>query len=681
MPTKKVSETISVLLISEQLAAINFIEKTLKAHYILNSHTSSQAAEIKTILSKETIQLVLIDDDKNNPMRVGAVAATLKQLRLSVPILQLQSQANPQADYLKNGAALVCPINEGIAIQRSVALLLSVATGNEQRQTDAEKIADFKYKFDEFYHSLPDPVCYLQDGFFVDANRAFLRAFEVVDKAELDTFSLLDFVQRKSLNQVKNHLRQSQKADLSASPVAFEMQTKLGKSVEFIALSKPAKFGTERAVQLYLRPTSVANYGGLTDDTTGLMNREQMEFTIKQHQEKHNEAILVYIFIQNYREIWANDGRDEAEKLIASVAQLVAQQMPAHAEISRYTDDAILCCLPPMSRENARVLLADMSRQLAALVPETMVRMMTPNCFISYQTLSDKETPAVIISQLFKMVRHQAQSEAGEVLSEAGNLTIAKSDAQRLAQLREVLQAENFTLSFQPIASFSPDKTARYQGQIGLPKAVSDSYTTESMVLIAERYALMHELDQWLVTQLLKRLLSLDSSQRSAIVLFIPISADALKQPHFTPWLLEQLQHTGLDGKHFVFELALDNIKLAYHGAKQFAEAVKQYGAGVAIQNLNKLTEENEHIIDEIAPSILKLDLREIDTLDEQEETLVMNPICEKAQAIQATLIADYLTSPAQLSRIWPYDISLIQGKGMTPILDDLSYDFSSLTI
>lgn len=684
MPKKSSEKVTNILLISEQLPVIDFVEKTLKSQYVLNLHKTSQVSEVKMILSSENIHLVLLDDDKNNLVGGGAVKTALKDLDLSIPLLQLQSRQKPQGDYLKNGATLVCPVTDGAAIQSAVALLLDLASANRQQRENAKKIADFAHKFDDLYETLADPICYLQDGFFVDCNQAFLRTFDIADKKELDTFSALDFVSRKSMSAFKKHLRQSERTDQTATPVTLKMQSQSGEPLEFTALSKPARFGTESAVQLYLRSATAANHGGGSayDEATGLMNRGQMEISIRQHQKKNTgKATLAYLLIRNYRDVWANDGLKEAEKLMYAVAQYLQKQTPAHTEIARYTDDAILCYFPGLNSEKAHQLLIGIALPLGQLTPEKMVRMVQPSCFISHQTMTPEDSLQVIMGQLFKTVRGNALSETGDIVSQASTVSIAKTDNQRLKILKDALEDSNFILQYQPIASFSPDEFARYQGQVSLPEEVIANYTLESMISLAERHALMHKIDQWMIGVVLDRLLSMGDEERVNLQLFIPISADALKQKTFLPWLLEQIKHTGLKGEHFIFELTLDNIKQAYRGAKAFSQAVQQRGASLAIQNVNKLTEESEKIIDELKPRILKLDIQELSSLDEHEEPAVMNPICEKAADCGATLIAENLTSPAQLSRIWPYQITLIQGNGMTPVLDDLDYDFNSLAI
>lgn len=183
------------------------------------------------------------------------------------------------------------------------------------------------------------------------------------------------------------------------------------------------------------------------------------------------------------------------------------------------------------------------------------------------------------------------------------------------------------------------------------------------------------------MNHLFNKLLEADIEERKSVLIFIAISADSLKNPGFGEWLAEQMQHTGLGGEHFVFEMATDNIQNAYSGARTFTQLMRSNGAKIAVSRVGSLTNDNKRIIDDIQPDFIKLDLREIDTLDDTEEAEIMGEIREKADQMNIVLIAEYLESPAQLSRIWPYDVKFIQGDGMTPILDDMDFDFDEFDI
>ncbi len=688
MTEKKIKQITNIIIVSEQLEQVDIIEKSLKGAFTINTYVSNNIIEIKKILSRETIDLIIVDD-ADSTIGVGAVSSALKELKQKTPILQLESQESKIAggEFIKNGASVVCLNKDQLAIRHNTQLLLDYSQGQQILAKDSQTIDDYQEKFNDLYLGLADPVCYLHDGVFIDCNPAFLRAFEVSDKDELDELTILNFIDRRHQSDLKAHLRKSKRRDLSANPVLFNLQTKLGKPVEFTIMSKPSTFDDEEAVQVYMRSTSEGGVGtSLYDASTGLANREQMGFYLEQKLQQFaqngGQGFLVYLFVANYRDIWCLEGFEEAEKLITAVVKQIRETLSSHTEASRYTDDGLVIYMPGEDAKAIDKTITQLIKALDKLTPEGMSRMVEPLCYAGYDGFTQGSDHVKTIASLFRVSRNAALSQGARVSQPTTN-EVAKKDARRIEALQEVLKNETMELLFQPIASFEPDGTERYRERIRLTHGGEDGEVLELdlAVAVAERYQLMHKIDQWKMNQLFNLLLAMPIESREHLRIYIALSADSLRNANFAGWLTEQMQHTGLGGKHFVFEMSADDVINAYTGAVNLSQAVRRSGAGVAITKIGLLNTDNERIINEIRPEVIKLDLREIDTLDENEEAEVMGDLCAKASEIDALMIAEYLESPAQLSRIWPYDIKFIQGDGMTPILPAMDFNFDEFAI
>ncbi|PID66148.1 MAG: hypothetical protein CR975_04465 [Gammaproteobacteria bacterium] len=675
---------IDVIIVTEQLAQIDFIEKVLKKNYVINTYQANQINEVKRILDFEKIELIIIDDAEGT-LGVGSVRSAVKDLRLQTPILQLVSADSSQAfgTLMRNGASIVCPKDDGAAITANVSLLLNYSESQSKVEQDSDMIDDYRHKFDDLYQGLADPICYLHDGVFVDCNPAFLRAFSVSNKEELQEMTIMHFVNPKYQTEVKSHLRKSTRRDLSSTPVVFQMQTKLGNQVEYAVMSKPTKFKDEDVVQVYMRSTK--DGGGsagtsLYDETTGLANREQMEFILRQKVEEFNnrggKGILAYIFITNYRDVWGSDGFSAAEKFISATAGFVRQNMPSRAEISRYTDDGLLLFIPNVDNKEADSALKKIVRGLDGITPAGMERMVEPICYVGFDRMDKNSDCQALISQVFRAARGAFTSGSSRV-AVPSSTEVAQKDSKRLEILQNALSKERMQLRYQPVVNFSADEQRRYADRIKLFDEENNALDLELMLGVAERYQLAHHIDKWKITQILNKLLEMSRDERQGILIFTTISMDSLKGAHFTAWLGEQIVHTGLSGEYFVFEITADNVLNAYSGAKNFVETMRQKGAKIAISKLGNLSKDNARIIDEIKPEVIKLDMREIDTLDAMEEKETMEDILEKAKSCQATLVAENIQSAAQLARVWPYGVTIAQGRALVPSTTEMNCDFA----
>ncbi|MBS9777237.1 MAG: GGDEF domain-containing protein [Gammaproteobacteria bacterium] len=681
------STNINIIIVSEQLQLIDLIENVLKKTYVVNVHQSNQVVEIKRILSRESIDVVIVDDS-TDILGVGSISSGIKELRMNTPVLQLMSSDSEKSfgDFLNNGASLVCPLNDPAAILSCVKLLVSHSNKSIELSKEVGEVEGYRLKFEDLYLGLADPICYLADGTFVDCNPAFLRAFEVSDKDELQELTIMNFAERKAQAELKKHLKKSTVRDLSANPVVFQMQTKLGSAVEYVVMSKPAKFNDEDVVQVYMRSTSEGASGGagLYDETTGLANKEQMGFFIKQKIEEYNsqggQGVLAYLHISNYRDVWSSDGIEEAEKFILATTKYVRSNSPAHTEISRYTDDGLLLFIPKITAKEAEESLSILIKGLDVLTPEGMVRMVEALCYIGFDEINKDSNYQDLISQLFKTARSTAISGGARVSEPTAN-EVVKKDEKRLEAFQKVLTHERITLRYQPIASLNACELKCYRERVSFHDAQGELLDLDVLVNIGERYQLMRRLDRWKINHIFNVLLEIDSDKRSGLVMFISISEDSLKAPGFSSWLAEQMLHTGLGGQYFVFEIAADSAQNTYSGTKSFVKTMRENGAKIAISKIGNLSKDNVRIINDIQPEYIKLDIREIDTLDDLEEQEIMEDICQKAKDHNSILIAEYIECSAQLIRVWPYGIKFIQGDSMTPPMDSMSFDFNQFNL
>ncbi len=677
-------EVLSIVIISEQIELIDRVQKTLSSKLVINPHVASSLTELKNILSFETVSIIIVDSEHSS-LKAGSVRAAIKELKQNIPILvsMAKSSIGLPSEYLKNGANLVCLANDPIDILNSSETLI-LLSATQKTQKKLESLAkEYEYKFNELYLGLADPICYLVDGVFIDCNPSFLRVFEVSDKEELSHMTMIDFVDRKSQTNFRNHLRKSAQRDLSSTPLSFDMITKLGREVEMLVMSKPTKYDDEDVVQLYLRSTTEGGGGGasLYDETTGLSNKEQMGFFIEQQIESFSDeqqGILAFILIKNYRDVWGSDSIFEAEKFIKAITDTIKKTMPPRTEISRYTDDGILMYVPGLNIKETEEALSSLVDTLDKLTPEKMERMVEPECYAGFGSFDKTSDYNGVISDIFRSARNLALSSSNIRVSEPTTVEVSKKDARRVEQIQEIIKSQRFEMKFQPIANLEGSEQHYYSERIKLRDEEDEEVDNALMFGVAERYNLTCKIDMWKISNILEKLLSMDKVSREKVRIFINLSSVSMKNPKFSSWLKSQIKETGIKPETFIFEFSPEVVSNAYTGAVNFTKELKAIGAQIAVIKIGNLSPENERVISDLSPDIIKLDIREIDTLDEREESEVMEAIKQRADEISAVVIAEYLESASQISRIWPYGITYVQGDGMTPLLTDMNFDFDS---
>lgn len=678
------SQILSVLIVSNELEHIDRVQKVLKNDFSVNSHTATALHDVKNIINHEPLNLIVIDADENLPT-VGVVKAALD--KKSIPLLQLRSSghAKTPGEFLKNGADLTAIVADELDILKSATALISSASESNSGAKSDALLEEYKNKFFDLYKHLDDPMCYVQDGLFLDANGAFMQAFEIGDEGELSELTIMDLVGRKDQDKFKSHMKRSVRRDMSATPTSFQMKSKLGKEIDMVVKSKPVSYENEPdVVQFYLRSESSGGGGAaLYDETTRLAGKGQMNYYLKQKQEQlevsGQKAVIAYLMIKNYRDIWGSDGYEEAEKFIKAISNSIRGSMPPRTEVARYTDDGLLLYIPELGMDACRENFEEMIKSLDMLTPEGMERMVEPRCYVGIEEFGSDDDIDASVSKVFRAARNAIISESSQRVSEPTAGDVLKKDTKRVEELQAILQSQRINMAFQPIVSFDPDGIERYRERISMVDEDGDEIELPLMISTGERYGLMREVDAWKIETLFESILA--KTDRANLEIFMLMSADALKSAPLLKNLTDQMQQTGLGGKHFVFEFHPDTVQQAYTGAIEFVKQVRQAGAKVAVAKIGSMTAENERVVNDLKPNYMKLDINEISTLEDAELEEIMTGIQAKAQTLNATLIAEYIESPDQLSSIWPYGVELIQGDGMTPKLESLDFDFSSFAV
>lgn len=148
------------------------------------------------------------------------------------------------------------------------------------------------------------------------------------------------------------------------------------------------------------------------------------------------------------------------------------------------------------------------------------------------------------------------------------------------ARLREALDYDHFRLYGQPIhALAAPGGVAIAEVLVRLSEEETRMLPPGDFLPAFEHYGMMAELDRWVLRNALRRL-----EQGGGVAkLSLNLSAQALEEPGFVPFLAMQLRMTGVDPSTLVFELDENDALDRRLACERFASDVKKLGCGVLL--------------------------------------------------------------------------------------------------
>lgn len=673
--------TCAIVLLSTDMEWMHALNKGLQRFFLVNERKVDSLAALDAALDAAPADVVVAQVAEGMPT-VDKVRAVLAQKSPDAGFIAI-SQGQRLDEQIKLGAEFSLSRMDLLSAIRMVQQIMRVKELQITAQNEQKKATAQYDLYQRLYHNSPDPICYLQDGLFIDVNPAFLRVFKVEDRAALDALTIMSFVPLKTERTLKQMMKLALEKEIVPAE-QMELITSGEENLEMMVQAAHVMMNGEQVIQLYFRDKNASGGGSTIDPTTGLGGPEVLQASIKQIQERSEEKAFlgtwIYFWLENYREVLQKDGIAPAEILMKSTAEMCQRLLPPSTEIARYHDDALLIWVTG-DKEQTIVRFKNLIERLDESVPENIGRMIHPHTFAGMQELLTESDFSDLLSKGFRSVRSMAMGQAQERIAEPTSANMSRKDERRIYQIQQLIKQNRLAVRYQPISAIEPDGIPRFSDFFhilpdpDIPEGEEEELELEQLLQTAERFKLGRIIERYKINRFLQDVLSFSGDQ-AHLTAFLKVMGDALNDEEFAPWIANQLKQTGINPKQLVFELGVDTVFNNFTGTLNLIEVMRPLGARIAIADLARLEDDINELFARIKPEVIKLDLREIDTFEEDEEVKFMKGILEYAKENNVMLIADHMESPAQLSRVWPYDVPFVQGDCILPPLENFNYDF-----
>jgi len=688
MAEETVKESCSILMISNDMEWMLAFSKGVQRFFLLNERRAETLEQAESRMLESRPDIVVLAVQEGLPSMDKLRPFVREKMHPPVPVIVIDSKPEGLDQWIKQGAEYACARRDLLSAVKHVQQLMRVAHFDDTLrgvEKNAKAVAD---RYERIYHDLPDPVAYVQDGLFIDANPAFLHTFGVKDRAALDELTLMSFVPHKSERGIKALLKKATEKEVVPSE-RFELQAINGGKVDVNISVSSITIHDEPGLQMYFRSTEAGGSGGGTglDPTTSLAGPRVIAASIKQTQERSEpKAVLgywVYAWIENYREVWQKDGYKAAEIMIKTVADTTRRFLPPSTEIVRFTDDGLALWLTGKKEESIK-RVNGLIAHLDEVVPENIGRLVHPKVFAGIYEITTESSYDDLVSKGFRAVRGLAMSQSSDRVAEPMSGDISRKDERRVNEIQAILDEQRLRVQYQPISALEADGVPRYADRLLVLPSASDAegegaapvIEMDKLLQVAERFGLARQFDRYKINTLIQDILSYEGEQR-ALQCYIALSTDTLLDETFPEWIDGQLRATGIAPNQIVFELKLENLANGFTGAVHLINKMPPAGGRFALADVGRMDTTVREMLERVKPEIIKLDMREIDTFEDREEEEFMREVKKYAEEHHTMLIADHMESPAQLSRVWPHDIQYIQGDGIVPPMDKFAFDFN----
>lgn len=408
------------------------------------------------------------------------------------------------------------------------------------------------------------------------------------------------------------------------------------------------------------------------DSATGLMNRAgfeaQLQEATKLFKGKGDTHQLIYFDLDNLQLINDTFGRKAGDTVILRFAQLLEQNLPRNAVVSRLAGDEF-CMLLTHSDSEAAVGLAtrvkEAGRTLRYLEGDKSLQITMSIGIAGFGERSGDGSRALTTARL---ACDSAKDHGRDriVVYEDGNLSLIRrhDDMQLVSQIQQAIDSDSFELFAQPIESLEPEcREPRFEILLRMRDGTGNDVSTEALLSAAERYHLMPQIDRWVVSKTMSTLAGHTAAVAAAGACFaINLSGQSLGDHDILEFIDNEIRESGVPAQHLCFEITESAAVSNLNKAQAFIDALRDRGSRISLDDFGAGLSSFAYLKN-FQVDTLKIDGSFVrDIADNRISVSMVAAITQVAKVMELETVAEYVETEAAKQKVADLGVDFAQG-------------------
>lgn len=412
------------------------------------------------------------------------------------------------------------------------------------------------------------------------------------------------------------------------------------------------------------------SYRASHDSLTGLLNRQEIEQHLQQaiqtarsHDCHH---MLAFIDLDQFKVINDTCGHIAGDHMLCQVAQVLRNHMREHDVLARLGGDEFAALFYDTSSEGARLATGKLHQAIEEYSFHWNGRTFSLSSSIGLATIGPLTPDSTWVLQAAdtacNMAKDSGRARIHLYEEQDSALAHQRREMEWVSGIRGALDDDRLSLNAQLIVSTRRGLGHRFEVTLCLIDETGTTHPPGAFLPAAERYNLVAELDQFV----LSRTLDLLARHRDALSRFaachINLSASSITSPAFREEVTRLLEHSGVPGSRICFEITETAAVTSLHDALSFIDAVRQLGCQVSLDDFGSGLSSFGYL-KTLPVDLLKIDgtfVRDIDS-DSQNRAIV-EAINHVARSLDKTTIAEYVENRDAIPVLRALGVDYLQG-------------------
>ena len=336
------------------------------------------------------------------------------------------------------------------------------------------------------------------------------------------------------------------------------------------------------------------NHNASHDAVTGLVNRREFEFRLERalHSARAGEDqyALCFLDLDQFKIVNDSCGHAAGDLLLAQVGALLKAKVRWRDTLARLGGDEFGVLLESCTLDEAMRTaeqLREALRDFRFIYEEHNFRISVSVGVVPIT--ADNEDVAAVISDADNACAAAKEHGRNRVHSFAENdieLMRRRREMQWATRINQAIEENRFELYRMPIMALQQEEQGRhYEMLLRMRDEAGRVVSPDSFMAAADRYGLTSNIDRWVVENVFRWLVS-DHDERDALgVVAINLSGQSLADTKFLPFVIEQLERSGLDARRICFEITETSAIASFSQANRFIQALKQLGCQFSLDD------------------------------------------------------------------------------------------------
>lgn len=400
------------------------------------------------------------------------------------------------------------------------------------------------------------------------------------------------------------------------------------------------------------------------DVLTGLPNRTHFFYRISQNIAKDGEGAVIYIDVDNFKNINDNLGHSYGDALLIEIAERLSLYENEKCFISRLGGDEFIIILEGELSKNkikeySETILKSFEKAFKLNNTEFIV---TISMGIAFYPEQGYHGESLLMNADTAMYKAKGKGKnCYEIFDENMN----RENLERLNMensLRKTIKENGFTLYYQPQFSAKDKELIGFEALIRWFDGEKGMIPTMDFILLAEQTGLIIDIGKWVLEEACKFSTAINSKQNKAITVSVNVSSLQLNDNNFEESVYEIVNRTSADPKRISIEITETALMESFDKNCDKIKKLRNMGFQISLDDFGT-GYSSLNYLREIPVTEIKIDKSFIDDICEDErQRMLTKAIINISHDLKLKVVAEGVETEEQLSVLQKMNCDYIQG-------------------